>query len=693
VIRFKNKFILKCFLLAFVSLYFSSLANCQNKIKPIKLKELAESAEILGDTYTAIYYYELFQEYKPTQKIQTKLAYLYFDTRQYKKAKTLFLKSTILSNSTVANLHLGLTYKHLGMYDSCIYYFDKCKPKQLTNTQKYILKNEYKGAKLALETPIDTEIIFLNPSPLSINTKHMESAPYFVNDSLIIYSSQDINLDNLYNYSDTLNIPHTKLIYAEKQNNNWFKKQDISEINNEFTNVSNGFFSLENNLFYFTQTIKNWNNKTISQLYVCEYKKGQFINPQKLDNKINDPFYSATHPTVGTSFNDDYEIVYFSSDRPGGKGGMDIWYTVLNKKRGTYGAPINAGSRINTPLDEITPFYDITTKTLYYSSKGLVGFGGFDVYKSIGELKSWTHPTNIGNYLNSNADEIYFRLNPSRNAGFVVTNKPITNSHENNYCCFDLSYFTFKNPDQLKLRGTLLTKINPIIDKILKSGVEFRDSSVLKNNYLSNAIISLYLKTDAGADSLYITSDTSDINGFFEFNAGNAQDYSLIIQENDEIKAHIDVSTSDTSLIANHEIVLDIKPIESLPDAPLVIKNIYYDFGTSELNQPSKNVLDKTLIKLLTEIPNIKVEISSHTDNVGDEKYNMSLSKLRAENVAQYLTNKGINKDRLTIIGYGESDPIAPNQNADGSDNPKGRDKNRRTEFKIIGTLKNNLGF
>nr|MDA3893775.1 hypothetical protein [Salinivirgaceae bacterium] len=578
-------------------------ASGQTELSPRKLKELAEFSEIKGDTYSAIFYYELLQKQKAKITTQHKLAYLYTVVRDYENAKnTLLLTLKSSKNKSKVQLNLGISYKHLGQYDSCLYYLNKCTKKQLNNNQVNLLKKELKGAQLAIETPADTGTISIGNKSLSINTNHMESAPYFINDSLIIYATQNINSANLYSYNDTNTMPTTKLLYASKQADDWIKGQEIFEINSKILNAGNCAFSLQNNMFYFTNTVKNWDNKNISQIYVCEHHNSKFTNPVKLDSKINDPYYSSTHPTIGNTFNADFEILYFSSDRPGGKGGMDIWYSVYNKRKGTFGAPINAGKRVNTLGDEITPHYDVSTRTLYFSSNGFIGYGGYDVYKSVGELKSWTNPENIGNYLNSNADEIYFRLNVSRTAGFIVSNNPKQNSNVvNNYCCFDLQYFTYKNPDQMLLKGTLLAKTNPVIDKLLKSGIEFRDSLAIKNNYLKDAVVSLYLKTEMDTDSLYITSDTSDNNGFFKFNAGSDQDYTLIIEENNEVKAQVEVSTKGANNSNPREIILDIAPIEALPDMPLVIKNIYYDFGESDLSLNAKKILDETLIELLKE--------------------------------------------------------------------------------------------
>jgi OOP family OmpA-OmpF porin len=127
--------------------------------------------------------------------------------------------------------------------------------------------------------------------------------------------------------------------------------------------------------------------------------------------------------------------------------------------------------------------------------------------------------------------------------------------------------------------------------------------------------------------------------------------------------------------------------VNVMTDKPVVLENIYYDFNSAVLNERSRNVLDTTLLVLLKEAPEFIVEISAHTDSIGDPEYNLQLSQQRADNVVRYLISKGISAEKLAAKGYGEERPIAPNTLPDGSDNPEGREKNRRTEFRIIGTV------
>jgi outer membrane protein OmpA-like peptidoglycan-associated protein len=127
--------------------------------------------------------------------------------------------------------------------------------------------------------------------------------------------------------------------------------------------------------------------------------------------------------------------------------------------------------------------------------------------------------------------------------------------------------------------------------------------------------------------------------------------------------------------------------VNILSDKPIVLRNVYYELDKSELSTLAKNAIDSTLFELMQKATDIIVEVSAHTDSIGNAEYNKKLSQDRAENVVKYLVSKGINKKRLVAKGYGSEKPIAPNKKPDGSDNPEGREKNRRSEFRVIGTL------
>jgi len=138
-----------------------------------------------------------------------------------------------------------------------------------------------------------------------------------------------------------------------------------------------------------------------------------------------------------------------------------------------------------------------------------------------------------------------------------------------------------------------------------------------------------------------------------------------------------------TQGIKTSTVLRDTIIINTIPQEPIPI-NIYYEFDQSTLTKQAMATIDSTLLIVLEEIPNVTVEISSHTDSKGIDEYNKELSQKRAESVVKYLVKKGIDKARLVAKGYGEEIPVAANENPDGTDNPEGRDKNRRTEFRFI---------
>ncbi|MCK4663262.1 MAG: OmpA family protein [Bacteroidales bacterium] len=692
------KFILCIFsILIFINCYSQNSILSSFSGKPYHYLKLAEKAKTLGDTYSAIYYYEKYLDIKSNNiKIQNKLAHQYFISKNYSESAKLFFQiynSNTKKNQT-ALFYYALSQKMSGNYDNAIKYFNECKKSKLDKKLKKLHKIEIEGCSFAISSihnPKDVEVIHLDSL---INHAHIDFSPFFVNDSTIIYATLITNKANEYSIYDSVSFPLSKLYFAYKYDSVWKKGDLLPEIiNSKYKNTGNGTFSPDYQRFYFTLCEKNWQNKTICSIYISYYENDKWQKPKKLNKDINNPNYTSTQPTVGTSYNPDLEIIYFSSDRPDGRGGMDLWYTIYNKKKNTFIQPKNLGSKINTFGNEITPVYNNTTKTLYFSSDGKPGMGAYDIFKSTGELKSWISVKNLGYPLNSNVDDIYYVINKNQNEGFIVSNRKDSYILTNEYCCYDIFSFSYLNSEQIAIRGELHSEIDSTLEKYLNKGIEYRDSSIKnKNKYLNNAIVSLYLSDIELNDSIYITSDTTDNTGKYFFYVERDQDYKLIIHDKENYKGQISVSTKNISSEKDAEINLAPVKIDVLPEDPLIIKNIYYEFNKSELADEAKSTLDSTLVQLLENMSDIIIEISSHTDNIGDEDYNMKLSEERAKNVVEYLISKGIYKNRLVHKGYGETMPIAPNTNPDGTDNPENRKRNRRTEFRIIG-IKQSITF
>lgn len=672
-----------------------------DELAPFQLKSFGKNAERLGDYYTAIVFFEKYHEIKPTnQKINYILAELYRKTRNYEDALELY---KLVSDKALKKYPLSMFYhaqmlKSTGKYDEAIEMFDdfrrefrKDRKKEEIKRYRRLARNEIEGCEKAMEiisNPLKINIERINNT---VNGPHVEFSPIPRSPGEIIYAS--LQVDSLIYFSKDdpeTEVPVRQFYVATKQGNDWIGGQKLEgPFNIEGVETGNGAFSKDGNRFYFTRCGKNWQNKTICELYVSHKHEDKWQKPVKLEPPVNDPNYTSTQPTVTTTAKYGREIVYFVSDRPGGKGGLDIWYTTWRPRRQAYTEPRNLGLKVNSKGDEMSPFYDNESRHLYFSSTGHPGLGGYDVFKSKGERRKWEDPENVGFPVNTSYDDLYYTIGKNRDDGFFVSNRPGGNSLIGETCCDDIYYFKWTDFIYLGVNGIIYPLESGKFSKMTAGKKHFSESNLIAGKDsvqpLEGAIIALYMKDEETDDLILIERDTTGTDGKYFFNLLPDKDYEFAMEGfqyfNEEIHLSTDFITfSDT---------FEMPPIwvNILTDKPIVLENIYYEFDKYELTEDAKGVLDTTLLELMQDAKNIVVEVSAHTDSVGNEEYNLSLSQQRAESVAEYIASKGIDPERLIPKGYGSSKPVAPNFLPDGSDNPEGREKNRRTEFRVVGTL------
>ncbi|MBN1252884.1 MAG: OmpA family protein [Bacteroidales bacterium] len=620
---------------------FEFLYTQTDKISTLKnwqLKGYAKSAQRVDDYYSEIEYYAELAKRKPSDiKISHKLANLYFKVKNYEKAKNLFYKVYKYDEKKYINClyYYAQSLKTELKYDTALVCFIIFNDKILNNKTKtiynYMSHIEIEACNFALKNPIQKENIEIIHLNTTINKIHMESSPVIYNDSTLIYSSVKVDTIPTVNINEE-NIKYESRFYtAINKKNEWFGGEDAPEpfYNFKTFNTSNGVFSTDKKRFYFTSGKKNWKNQIISSIYVSINKNGKWSKPKKLNDDINFKKYTSTQPAIGKSYNKNYEVLYFISNRPDGIGGMDIWYTVYDETNQIYKKPMNAGTYINTIADELTPFYDNEDSCLYFSSNGRPGYGGFDIYKSKGCFVNWQQSINVGLPINSSYDDIYFCKFTDKKNGFIVSNRDESLILKNPNCCFDI--FEFKN-------------YGKNIDLIAE--VEKKNIIVLETKKDSSNIIFDNIKTSI-----------------------NQQIINLDKQKNK-------IKKSDNNNYDNTE--------------SIVFNNIYFKYNKASLAESSKRLIDSTLLVIMESYKDIIVEISAHTDYKGSKKFNLELSQNRAQNVVNYLINKGIGKKRLVAVGFGESKPLVKATDEKGNDIPEAREKNRRIEFKIIGLLSKN---
>jgi outer membrane protein OmpA-like peptidoglycan-associated protein/tetratricopeptide (TPR) repeat protein len=392
-------------------------------------------------------------------------------------------------------------------------------------------------------------------------------------------------------------------------------------------------------------------------LYLSRFRNGLWTEPISIN--INQPNSWESTPALSP----DGRTLYFSSNRKGGYGGLDI-YSAQMDSRGRFGKIKNLGPDINTSGDETFPYLAENSK-LYFSSDGHPGFGMLDIFV-VNRVNGKTKVENLAQPMNSTGDDFgIYLFKPDR--GFFTSNREGGKGDDDVY--------TFINDDpNLKVVNYFL------------QGITYNQRKDSTREVLADTKVSLL---DEGGDVMqeFVTGN----DGKFLFRLYENENYILLGDHDGYIVKRQSYSTIGKSvpleslkeLVTN--ITLDtIIVLDRLEKNKIfVLKNIYFEYNQADINSVAAKELDK-LVEVLNDNSAIKIEMGSHTDSVASESYNIELSQRRAESTVAYLIRKGIATERLVAKGYGESKPIARNTNPDGTDNPDGRQRNRRTEFKIL---------
>lgn len=283
---------------------------------------------------------------------------------------------------------------------------------------------------------IDTFRVDIEALPRKINTAYSEYNGILLKDSLFFFTS--IRSENMEDHENIFEkYWRMKIYYTTLTKRGYGKVETLPDIINYKKYFNANFcFNTNRDHLYIARCKPHIESELKCELWESSWKKNSWSKPEKLNEKINTPGYHTTQPYIVEYTN--YSVLYFSSNRPNGFGGMDLWYAIY--KNGVYEEPINLGSIINTPDNEITPFYDIRNQTLYFSSDHSPNLGGQDIYKSEGALSSWATPQNLGEPINSPYNDYYFTHNnfDHPQSGYFCSNRPQKKSRLEDTCCYDI---------------------------------------------------------------------------------------------------------------------------------------------------------------------------------------------------------------------------------------------------------------
>lgn len=349
----------------------------------------------------------------------------------------------------------------------------------------------------------------------------------------------------------------------------------------------------------------------------------------------------------------DGQTMYFSSNRTGGEGELDIW-TSRKLEDGSWERPVNCGNIINTPYDEDTPYYDTENEALIFSSKGHISMGGFDVFRSAARGNGWTQPVAMPYAFNNVLENSDFVLNNNA-PGFIASRFNENDKERNIYA---------------------IVAVNPA-DEITKASGVMRLEDGLEINPKASLITVNNLGTGEILQNIQVAPD-----GSFSFNI-KPGDYQVLISHDgyvtDTININLPIYFAGNFVSLNPTLV----PARVASGEFLSIKNILFDFSSYELSPEVLPVLE-SIKNILVNNPGLTVEIAGYTDARGSNEFNKKLADKRAQTVINYLTSSGIENTIFVKKSFGESNPVAINFNSDGTDNPEGRKYNRRVTFGIV---------
>lgn len=349
-------------------------------------------------------------------------------------------------------------------------------------------------------------------------------------------------------------------------------------------------------------------------------------------------FNSKEYSTSNPSLSRDGKTLYFSSDMPNSLGGVDIWKVAVNED-GTYGAPENLGSKVNTEGNESFPFIADDNKTLYFASSGKQGLGGYDIYQI--DLSNGSDAQNLGKPINTEKDDFAFTFNKAKNQGFFSSNR---NGNDDIFGAYPICSV-----------DVLTTVTNAKTGAILSNAkVSILDD---KNNIIS--------------------TETSNGSGEVKFKVECDKAYTIQASKDGFEGNNFPVAKTKGG---EAKISAALQPIDVIvTPTEIVLKPIYFEFNKSNITQEGAFELDK-LVQVLKNNDKLVIMAKAHTDSRGSNQYNLDLSDRRAKSTVQYVISKGISPSQISGKGYGESEPKVQCDPCTEEE----YSQNRRSEFLIV---------
>ncbi len=493
-----------------------------------------------------------------------------------------------------------------------------------------------KGQIEFLENQLGSQIVLEKEKlPDPINQFALQYFPVLTADSKeLIFVKRDGHGNNQH---EDIFVSHSK-----DGKNSWTKPVSIADRINTNYNEGTCTISADGNILIFSscETPDSFGD---CDLYVAYKVNDEWQRPVNMGKNVNSRSWDS-QPSLSA----DGRIMFFSSNRRGGYGGNDIWYT-LRLADGGWSEAKNLGSKVNTPKDEVSPFIYFNNEILFFASNGHRGFGGMDIFMSKVVGGEFVEPENLGYPINDHLDQFSLFITAQRDYAYY-TESTFKGSN------VDRSYlYRFEFPEEIALGEKIIVSKGKVFNNITRKPIEAKLSLV---SLVNDSTLYQFRSDGKTGDFMMLYPDKPFSGLYVEKEGFLPRIYNV---DRDSLKNKENLEISLTPIASGEEFVFE---------------NIFFDSDKFELKPESMSSL-KRLYDFLVQNPNVNIYIIGHTDNVGSEAYNETLSLRRAESVNNFLLSKGIKFGRAIPIGKGFKQPIRPN------DTPENRALNRRITIAV----------
>lgn len=576
------------------------------------------------------------------------MAELNYKLRDYGKAENLY-KRIVDSDKKGTNIEAlymyGKMLKLNGKYAEAAEVFRKIKDGD-NDTYANLSILELKGILLAVSS--DSTNVTVSSAGPKVNTKSGEYSPFLMENELYFTSSA------LESGAEPGKDYGVKLLRSQKdKDGGWGKSTEADAlITASSPAIGNVAFSVRDQTMFLTKVTFHGEELKTSRVYYSIREGNAWTDPAIVQG-LPDSFI-VKNPMPGELYGRD--VLFFSTDAPGGKGGFDIFYAT-KISTGVYDSPVNLGSMVNTAGNEITPFY--RDGKLIFATDGLPSFGGYDLYSTEWNGTSWSTPVNMGPGFNSSADDMYYMVDDEGYEGLLVSNRVGTTSLRGKTCCDDIFTFSIAKP-VVSLDIYVLDENKPLRQGEVTIMEQFKPET----------------KLTEGKDDNYNFAYDLDIN----------KGYFVKVTRIGYFPDSAYIKTLDIKADTTVTLKINLKPkpeieVVSINQA-IRLNKIYYNYNDAKILKAARPDLDY-LYELMQQYPDMVIELSSHTDARGNDEFNQKLSQRRADSAKKYLVDRGVPDERIKAVGYGETQLL----NKCGNDvkcTEEEHQLNRRTEFKII---------